>query len=131
MIVHSITGGVHGNSNKNCNLPSNLQHVNGTIFRVILTILDPDNREAYLGTGQQIDRGALGAGDGHYPNYAFLCAAYNDVQNEHYDTIGIGTLAHPDIYDCYACDDDIPSAFDVLNTSQFTQVLKFINKKYR
>mmetsp|Transcript_11616 Transcript_11616/g.21720 ORF Transcript_11616/g.21720 Transcript_11616/m.21720 type:complete len:311 (-) Transcript_11616:411-1343(-) len=134
MIVQSITGATvqkNGTNNKNCVLPSNLQHVNGTIFCAILTILDSENREAYLGTGQQIDRGALGAGEGHFTNYAFLCAAYNDKSHDKYDTIGLDTLQHQDIYVCYACDDDVSSVFDELNTNQFTQVLKFINKKYR
>ena len=38
----------NGTSNKNYVLPSNLQHVNETIFRVILKILDSENRETYL-----------------------------------------------------------------------------------
>jgi len=44
----------------NC-LPSGLFHHDGTIFCLILTILDPNNRKCYLGTAQQISRGALGA----------------------------------------------------------------------
>jgi hypothetical protein len=57
------------------NLPNNLIHTDGTIIHVILTILHVDNREAYLGTGQQITRDKLWANERHLPNSLVLAAA--------------------------------------------------------
>ena len=60
------------------NLPNYLNHIDGTIFRVILTILDVDNREAYLGTGHQITQAELGANERHLPNVCQLEKTYVD-----------------------------------------------------
>lgn len=116
--------------NGNC-LPSGLLHTDGTIFRLILTILDPNNRECYMGTAQQITRGELGANERYVPNYARLACAYNDVSNEEYDDAGVSLSPHRDIYDCYGVNDETPSHFDVLDATKFAQVLKFVHKKYR
>jgi len=122
-VIHSSIG--TGNS-----LPSGLLHSDGTIIRVILTILDPDNRECYMGTGQQISRGELGANEKYVPNYSRLAVAYN-TDNDDYDDAGISLSPHKDIYDIYGIYDETPSLFDVLDATKFAQVLKFIHKKYR
>jgi ABC-type antimicrobial peptide transport system permease subunit len=111
-------------------LPSGLLHSDGTIIRVILTILDPDNRECYMGTGQQISRGELGANEKYVPNYSRLAVAYN-ADNDDYDDAGVSLSPHKDIYDIYGIYDETPSLFDVLDATKFAQVLKFIHKKYR
>jgi hypothetical protein len=47
----AIKGAVINSSIRTGNsLPSGVLHSNGTIICVILTILDPDNRECYMGT---------------------------------------------------------------------------------
>jgi len=114
----------------NC-LPSGLFHPDGTIFRLILTILDPNNRECYMGTAQQISRGELGANEKCVPNYARLAMAYNDDSNSDYDDAGISLSCHQDIYQVYGIKDDTPSMFDKLDAAKFAQVLKFVHKKYR
>mmetsp|Transcript_14337 Transcript_14337/g.26910 ORF Transcript_14337/g.26910 Transcript_14337/m.26910 type:complete len:259 (+) Transcript_14337:139-915(+) len=84
-------------SSANC-LPSGLCHSDGTIFRVILTILDPSNRECYMGTAQQISRGELGAKERYVPNYARLACAYNDEFNDDYSDAGVSLSPHQDLH---------------------------------
>ena len=124
-VVSSSSAGT-GNS-----LPHGLLHVDGTIFHVILTILDPLNREPYMGTAQQISHGELGSKGKHVPNFAILANAYNDVINDDYNDAGISLSPHQDIYDVYGINDETPSKFDVLDATMFAQVLKFVHKKYR
>ena len=112
----------------NC-LPSGLLHSDGTVIRVILTILDPDNRECYVGTAQQISRGELGANEKYVPNYSRLAVAYNT--DDEYNNAGVSLSPHKDIYDVYGFYDETPSQFDKLDATKFAQVLKFIHKKYR
>jgi hypothetical protein len=52
-------------------LPCLIFH-DGTLFCVILTITDIDNRDSYLTTGHQIDMGQLGAKEHHDANYCNL-----------------------------------------------------------
>jgi hypothetical protein len=114
------------------NLPNNLIHIDGTIFRTILTILDVDNRQVYLGTGEQITRGELGAKERHLPNFSLLAAAYNGTSTDKYDRLALSLPSqYRDIYEAHGVNDDEPSWFDELSASSFAQVLKFINKKYR
>jgi len=124
--VVSSSGAGTGNS-----LPPGLLHVEGTIFRVILTILDPLNRETYMGTAQQINRGELGSKEKHVPNFAILANAYNDDSNDDYNDAGVSLSPHQDIYDVYGVNDETPSKFDVLDATKFAQVLNFVHKKYR
>jgi hypothetical protein len=66
-------------------LPSGLLHCSdGTIIPVILTILDPDNRECYMVTGQQISHGELRANEKYIPNYSRPVVAYNNADNDDY-----------------------------------------------
>ncbi len=121
-VIHSSVG------TGNC-LPSGLLYSDGSIIRLILTILDPDNRECYMGTAQQISRGELGAKEKYVPNYSRLAATYNTV--DEYNDAGLSLSPHKDIYDVYGVYDDTPSQFDTLDATKFAQVLNFIHKKYR
>jgi hypothetical protein len=80
-LKNGIVGKNSGSDGKT--LPHLIFH-DGTLFRVILTITDIDNRDSYLTTGHQIDRGQLGAKEHHDANYCNLARVYNDESNDQY-----------------------------------------------
>jgi hypothetical protein len=69
LLKNGIMGKNGGSNGKT--LPRLIFH-DGTLFRVILTITDIDNRDLFLTTGHQIDRGQLGAKEHHDANYCNL-----------------------------------------------------------
>jgi hypothetical protein len=129
----SLKNGILGKSSGSSDgktLPRLIYH-DGTLFRVILTITDIDNRDSYLTTGHQIDRGQLGAKEHHDANYCNLARVYNDESNEQYSSCDVSISKYSDIYDSFNISDDTPSHYDKLDGRSFCQIVRFINAKYR
>lgn len=95
------------------------------------TITDIDNRDSYLTTGHQIDRGQLGAKEHHAVNYCNLARVYNDESNDQYSSCDVSILQYSDIYDSFSITDNTPSQFDKLDGRSICQIVRFINAKYR
>ena len=122
-VREAIQKGVQGRKHKGTKPPS--VTCEGTIYRVILTILHPKCRDIYLKTLSKRDRKDLDSGKiPHHAEWEVLSKFYCDVSNAQLDTLG------SDEYFVHGGGQDESSVFDDLSSSEFRDVVVYVNYHY-